>query len=30
MYIFLSFATLIVLFSLLDTHCEQRRKDHMR
>jgi hypothetical protein len=30
MQIFLSFAVFIVVFALLDTHCEQRRKDQMR
>jgi hypothetical protein len=30
MLIFLSFAAVIVVFALLDTHAEQQRNDHMR
>jgi hypothetical protein len=30
MHIFLGFAAFIVLFTLHDSHCEQRRKDQMR
>jgi hypothetical protein len=30
MQIVLGFTAFIVLFTLLDTHCEQRRKDRIR
>jgi hypothetical protein len=30
MQIVLGFTAFIVLFALLDTHCEQRRNDRMR